>query len=113
MDSERDSRPIDLEHEAAIAAVRADNPETTEGLRLRACYGMNGDHVEVEARIAQFIYRWSVYSREIRDAHERVVRIQRTIVDRGYLLTDELAGPEWLEPELREKLADLDRKRSR
>ena len=79
-----------VELEAAIIAVRRSDPDKTEGRELVATFATSFDHVEVEAQSAQFVYRWSVYIREIRDAHERVVELERRVVDRGYHIDDSL-----------------------
>ena len=82
-----------VELEAAKIAVRRSDPDKTEGRELVATFATfatSFDHVEVEAQSAQFVYRWSVYIREIRDAHERVVELERRVVDRGYHIDDSL-----------------------
>ncbi len=83
-----ESKNDNVELEAAKNAVRRSDPDKTEGLELVATFATSFDHVEVEGRSAQFVYRWSVYSREIRDAHERVVGLDRRVVDRGYHIDD-------------------------
>lgn len=73
-----------IEFNAARSAVRKSDPEKTEGLHLRVSRGGGADHYEVEARKGQFLYRWSVYVSEVRDAHQRVLGLQWRVVDRGY-----------------------------